>query len=419
MDTLQQLLISAFEKQMTIERAIHWIIVKKLRHAGIELDDEQLEKLTIKLGEERTDDNTSTVTIEFDLEDDLLEGQIETVFEGDAIIITLEDVKAFETTTNQAIGEMVHFASKEISQHFFNTWTEIAPHELTQQRKKEAEYNKKIFQIWGSALEKLKLLLSVSLDAGQTFNNDYRPVAVKDNDMVFDALVRLHARGCQVGHEILVLLTHGLADGALARWRTLHEISIIADFINQHGQDVAERYLLHQHIDTYKGMAYYQEHCQALGMKPYPKRWMKRAKQMNDDLIVKYGKSYKGDYGWAAAALGESNPHFTDIEENVGLERLRPYVQLSHHHVHATSRGNFHLLASPKNSDILIAGPSIFGLYDPGVQTAYSTTYLLSTVLLSISNLDHLAIVQGVMQIEKEVFAAFADALEASEAEGK
>jgi hypothetical protein len=62
------------------------------------------------------------------------------------------------------------------------------------------------------------------------------------NQHLASALTRLHARACQVAAEILALMQHGFADGAMARWRTLHEIAVIATFLRDRGEVMAERY---------------------------------------------------------------------------------------------------------------------------------------------------------------------------------
>lgn len=418
MDTIHELLISSFKKHVTLDKALRWIILRRLERAGIDLTDAQIDMFTINLGEDN-EDGTRTINFEFDLDDEELEGRINAVLDQGEDLPTQEEIGAFDAASNKVLRDVVKSTKDEGAELFVKTWADIAPAQLARQGKEEAKFNKRIDRIWGEALKKLRIMLTVSLEAGQTFNDDYRPLAVKDHDLVFEALIRLHARGCQVGREVLILLTHGLADGALARWRTLHEISIIADFISHHGQDVAERYLLHQHIDNYKGMEQYQKHCRALGMRPYSKKEMGDAQHTYDTLLAKFGLAFRYDYGWAATALGKKSPRFPDIEEDVGLERWRPYVKLAHHHVHATSRGNFYALAIPEDRGMMAAGASIYGLYDPGVQTVYSTTYLLSTLLLSNITLDHVTLIQAVMQVANEVYKAFDDALDISEASTK
>ena len=64
----------------------------------------------------------------------------------------------------------------------------------------------------------------------------------RDSDSaLIEALLHLHARGCQVASEVEVLLEAGFADGALSRWRTLHEVTTVACFLHKHGNDAGKR----------------------------------------------------------------------------------------------------------------------------------------------------------------------------------
>jgi len=53
-------------------------------------------------------------------------------------------------------------------------------------------------------------------------------------------LARLYGRACQIGRKIELLLSNGFADGAEARWRTLHELTVVACFIYKHGEETAK-----------------------------------------------------------------------------------------------------------------------------------------------------------------------------------
>ncbi|WP_217430933.1 DUF5677 domain-containing protein [Sphingomonas bacterium] len=57
--------------------------------------------------------------------------------------------------------------------------------------------------------------------------------------MLNDTMLHLHARACQVVFEIITLMENGLADGAMARWRTLHEITVVATILAEHGEELA------------------------------------------------------------------------------------------------------------------------------------------------------------------------------------
>jgi hypothetical protein len=66
----------------------------------------------------------------------------------------------------------------------------------------------------------------------------------------WEILIRLLVRAWQVTDEILCLLENGFADGAMARWRTLHEIHVVAAVLMRHGESITERYLAHQAVES-------------------------------------------------------------------------------------------------------------------------------------------------------------------------
>src|SRR5690349_16561332 len=124
-----------------------------------------------------------------------------------------------------------------------------APHNLNVAATAQRAFEGRLQQMWGKGLDLLELLILVAHEAGEVVNERDRPRAALENDAVFEALVRLHARGCQVAREALCLLRSGYAAGAHSRWRTLHEIAATALFVRTHGADTAERYLLHEVVE--------------------------------------------------------------------------------------------------------------------------------------------------------------------------
>src|SRR5437870_8332031 len=69
--------------------------------------------------------------------------------------------------------------------------------------------------------------------------------------------LRQHVRACQVTDEIITLLENGFADGAMARWRTLHEIAVVTSLISQHGIELAERYVAYQAVEAKRALDMY------------------------------------------------------------------------------------------------------------------------------------------------------------------
>ena len=114
------------------------------------------------------------------------------------------------------------------------------------QRRREG-FEKRLRKHWAEPLHLLELLVELAHELVDDVIADREPVEQDPRDYTFDALVAIHARGCQMSRAILTLLRSGFADDAHARWRSLHELAAISSFISKHREeDVAERYLRHE-----------------------------------------------------------------------------------------------------------------------------------------------------------------------------
>jgi hypothetical protein len=205
-----------------------------------------------------------------------------------------------------------------------------------------------------------------------------------------------------------VLLKSGYADGAHARWRSLHEISVVGSFINTHGNEIAERYLLHDNIESFKVANLIQKYHKALGYTPIPQDEYDSIKAVYEKLIARFGNSYKNDYGWASSALSKDKPTFSDIEENSGLDYQRPYYKLASHNVHANPKGvMFKLGLLPNTQNILLAGPSNTGFTDPAQGTVISLGLLTITLITTKPTIDNLVISNILLKLESEIGEEF------------
>jgi hypothetical protein len=289
-----------------------------------------------------------------------------------------------------------------------------APEMLADRRSIRRQFQRRHRKKWLRPFEMMRMLLEACREAGEECNDRCRPGASAEKDVVFDALVRLHARACLVGDEVLWLMEGGYASGAHARWRTLHELVVVAFFIEQKGAEVAERYLLHVAIESFKAANQYQEHCNALGQGPFSTEEMQQLKDRRDDLCTRFGKAYGTDWGWAAAALGCEKPTFFDIERAVSFEHMRPYFKLACYSNHAGCKGLIFDLGKalvPSGEEILLAGPSDAGMFDPGVCTARSMFQITANMILHREvSLTSLVTATALGQLAGEIEDAFATA---------
>jgi hypothetical protein len=220
-------------------------------------------------------------------------------------------------------------------------------------------------------------------------------------------LIRLLVRACQVTDEIICLLENGLADGAMARWRTLHEIAVVATVVSQHGESIAERYLAHQAVESKRAMDKYLACYQQLGYRPLAVREQKQVVRNYDKAVAQYGKPFKTDYGWAASHLKKDRPTFADLEAAAGRADMRAHYQMGNDNVHAGIKSMFIRLGLPEDYTGLLAGRSNAGLTEPGQNAAFTLTQLADVVCISEPGFDDLVVGEMIVKLKNEIPQAF------------
>jgi hypothetical protein len=281
--------------------------------------------------------------------------------------------------------------------------------ELRRQKRPYAGFERRLSRRWGLPLGLLRMLLTISQEYGASLNQELRGASVHAPHVI-EVLTRLHARACQVVHEILVLLTAGLADGAMARWRTLHEIAVIALFIGEHGEDLAERYVLHQRVESRRAMESYIACQDRLGYEPLEPSEVEAVERAYEDLIGRFGRSFGTQYGWAAEQLGLKRPTLSDIKRAVGIDHLRAHYRLASHNVHANPKGVFFKLGLLEEENLLLAGPSNAGLEDPGHSAAISLVQTSTPLGLLHPTFDNIVALRIMFLLEHEIGQTFGDA---------
>ena len=279
---------------------------------------------------------------------------------------------------------------------------------LEERRKLFTEFSQRNYTRWNTPFDLLETFIVICTEAGEEFNNSYRSTAVEENNLVFDIVVKHHARACHISQEILCLLKSGFADGAHARWRALHEVNVTAMFIAKHGQDCAERFYRHEIIESYKGMRQHKAYEYRLNERGPTQEELLEYKASYDKLITKYRKTFGEPYGWASNAIINKRVNFADIEKDVLLDHMRPYYKWASQNIHAGVKGiNNKLGMCEATEDILLVGQSNSGMTDPAHSSAISLAQI-TTVLLNIEpNIDRLVILKIIVEMEKEIGEAF------------
>lgn len=396
MNALQEL----FEEESFKKLAIK-LISQKAQENGYSLTDKQLAVIEEQVA--RSDKDTLTT----ELPDDDIDLEIS---------IEEEDVdRVLDEHTNQLSSE-VQKASQEASEVILDKLRENAPEMLREHEEIKDNFELRLWQRWGEGFELLKMFIVIAYEAGDEFNREFREFAAQECDCQFDVLTRLHARSCQIANEILTLLRSGYADGAHARWRSTHEIAVIGFFISEFGEDVAERYLLHNAVESRRAAIQYQSYSSQLGYESLTDQELAKIQSSYQQLINRFGDCYANNYGWAAKALGKKDPNFREIEQSIGLSHWRPHYKFASQSVHATPKGIFSTLGLyPSNQEVLLAGPSDTGFADPAHSAAISLLQITTSLLMLRPNIDRLCVCHILSKLAEEIGDTFLSIQKAQE----
>ena len=313
------------------------------------------------------------------------------------------------------IADLIDQTSQSLLRDLKRNWRR----ESRAQRRDLNGFRNRLEMRWGEGLEKLRMLITIAREYGSELNNSFGRTRDWPSPKAFQVLIKLHARSCQVAEEVVCLLGSGLADGAMARWRTLQEIAAVGYLIERYGEDLAERYESHQIIESRKAALQYQRYQKRLGQEPIPEAVLKKIEGDRDALLAKYGADFANSQGWAARHLEKRDPSIADIQEAAGIDYLAPYYRMASHNVHANPKGVFFKLGLIGEEDILLAGPSNAGLADPGHATALSLVQICSSLLSFHPTIDNQIAMKVMLALDDEIGGALIEAHNKLEADEK
>lgn len=292
-------------------------------------------------------------------------------------------------------------------------FAEDAPEILNEYKEAEASFIQGNYKRWSVGFDLIEIYLNISHQIGESINTEFRPSAAENGNFIFEATIALHARSLLVAREIFWLLKGGFADGALGRWRTLHEISVVVVLLSENDPIISRRYLLHRQIQNYKSMMTYVEYQESANLTPLQDDALSKAKEAYDKILEEHGEEMRHDWGWASSALSCKRPTFRQIEKHVGLDDWRPRYRWSSQDTHAGHRPIEAMLGTAESQQpFLLTGPSDSGLTDPAQMMAASL-HTVSDILVRLApNIDRVIYVNVLELILESIGDAFFKAKE-------
>ena len=235
---------------------------------------------------------------------------------------------------------------------------------LSDEAGQKAAFEARLEARWGRGLELADLVVHEASEFGRWVNDLLGSSSATRPDHKFDALIRLHGKAVMTAREVMVLLRSGYSTGALARWRTLHEVWVVFLLLADADSELSRRYLHHEVVESMKGQEEYEETWEALGLEPPDWSATERDKK-RAELEAEFGRIFLKDYGWAAPLFNSTAPKFKQLQEHVELDHWRGYYRMASHGTHANPKGISWNIQSLTNADMIWAGPSNAGLVDP------------------------------------------------------
>jgi hypothetical protein len=243
---------------------------------------------------------------------------------------------------------------------------ELSRHDRLKLRRERREqrvqqFRERLRQFWLDSLDSFEEFVASCAELGDLVAREY----AKETNLCA-ALELLRTRAVQIGWEVHALASAGYADGAYARWRTLHELAVVTEFLRKFGEDVATRYLEHAHIKNRKVIREYNECCTQLGYPPIPETEINSSEDMKNEVVARYGPDFGNEWGWAADACSNSDPSFFDLRRVSGYAHWKAHYGMANHAIHAGPHGVLFRLGHPLNSEPLpLSGPSLIGIGTP------------------------------------------------------
>ncbi len=195
-------------------------------------------------------------------------------------------------------------------------------------------------------------------------------------------LKRLFFKAIQIGSEIFYLLKGGFPNGAVARWRSLHEITMTFIFLKRGSNDLIKMYNDYDVVEKYRRTKSVVEHHKTLGW-PSPTEQKEILRLKVEEVKAKYGADFADSYGWTKLILPKGKRSISGIEEYVGFSHMRSQYSYAGDDIHAGVGGiNTNHGTSLEENVPNWGGKNIFNFIDP-VQFTTGTLYTLMYYLVS------------------------------------
>jgi len=310
-----------------------------------------------------------------------------------------------EEQLDQLIGEVSDEWMQSMSKDLYDELMGRAGEMLSEDRRDISAFERRNRRRWKKPVDLLRVMVRI---VEETISTSFAEADIGEDDRhSFDALNRLCVRSLVVTREVICLVEGGFADGALGRWRSLHEIAVSAAFIAQHGESTAERFIAGFSFASRKAMLQLNNYAARANLDPFSVAEVQAAAEDCEEIEVRLGKGLGDDYGWARQALGfelNRKPHLLHLEEDTGLDHWRPRYRWASQNVHSNYAPPMASLGMAESkTEVHLVGQSNSGMVDPLQMCAVSLLIATTAFLGRFPNADRIIIGRVLQRISDQV----------------
>jgi hypothetical protein len=324
------------------------------------------------------------------------------------IVINDEDIKRvtraaelFAEGLPDFIRTMTEDMAGKLADGFVEQWKGLAPSD------DGAATRAKIAADWSEPLDRLRMLVALCEQEGDTFNIAHLSGKSGQGQLRAEALARLHIRACRIAKEIILLLENGFAEGAQARWRTLHEVAVTATLIAEGGDGLTERYFDHEAVERKRALDDHRRAAAISGEPGASQRQSAGIEKAYGAAIKKHGKSFNNMYGWASGQLGiPKEPKFHDLQEAAGSLALKLRYRLASFDTHASS-GALEQPVHRWDPTTHIPGAFAAGFERPGSDTAQAIVQVTGLLRAEPWDVDDIALGLAMIRLRNDTANAW------------
>lgn len=391
------------------EKLLPLVLANAAKRRNLSLPENEIQRLTTAIL------NAEGDSIQLDLDFPCALGETEDEVRATVQGI-IDELKDAITDTGDSLVEAISQAIPEA----LDKVAEIAGDQMSEKALEHALQLKKVYSdraetvqsLWGTAIDQFDVLRQLVAEWNYAVVELRRGAYVNPNTAF--ALTRLVERAYEVVGELITLIRAGYADGALARWRSLHEICVVAMFLARRSDRCAEMYLSHHWVEELRLLEVDSASSTTIARDTHRDFYVRNLRVQKTSMVKKFGIAFASDYGWASVELSRAKTTFRDLESQVGLETLRRGYQQANSTIHGGALATLTRISLGPHG---IDGTEVPPAYGCEVAISYATASLsmmVAELCLDTENADLVAmslvinncalkIREQITQVQKEI----------------